>query len=120
MDPAESRIYLHEQFAENGDYRWRVSLRDAVLQHAPTCSPDELIAVLDSALHQGLLRVNQLDSLLAALPRRVRPATGDLDAKSMSGTESHIRVALRRANSGGECNTLSSVGCCRWADRGRH
>lgn len=23
------------------------------------------------------------------------------------------------ANSGGECNTLSSVGCCRWAIRGR-
>jgi very-short-patch-repair endonuclease len=94
--PGERRSYLRVQFLEGGDYRWRVSLPDAVLQHAQTCSRDELIAVLDSALHRGLLRWNQLDPLLAAIPRRMCPSSGDLDAKSMSGTESHIRIALRR------------------------
>jgi hypothetical protein len=95
LDPAESRSYLAEAFPETSVHRWRVSVRDAILQHSRVAGRAEMVAVLDSALHRGLLTPGQLDEVLAAIPRRARPASSDLDAASMSGTESHLRFALR-------------------------
>ncbi len=74
---------------------FRVSLRDAILQHARVVDRAEIIATLDSALHHGLLALFELAELLAALPERVRPSLGELDSSSMSGTESLMRVDLR-------------------------
>jgi hypothetical protein len=75
---------------------FRVSLRDAILQHARVVDRAELIATLDSALHRGLLPRFELADLLEAIPERIRPKEGELDAAAMAGTESLIRVALRR------------------------
>ena len=74
---------------------FRVSLQDAILQHARVSNRAEIIATLDSALHHGLLGQFELAELLAALPERVRPNARELDASSMAGTESLMRVDLR-------------------------
>ena len=72
-------------------------MRDAILQHALVATPDGMIATIDSALHRRLLTARQLPELLAALPLRVRPRLADVDGRAMSGTESHMRLDLRRA-----------------------
>ena len=74
---------------------FRVSLQDAILQHARISDRAEIIATLDSALHRGLLGHFELAELLAAPPERVRPNARKLDASSMAGTESLLRVDLR-------------------------
>lgn len=93
--PGESRLWANDRFPVNGDRKFRVSLRDAILQHARGADRAELIATLDSALHHGLLGEFELAELLAVLPERVRPSASELDASAMAGTESLMRVDLR-------------------------
>lgn len=85
--PGESRLWANDRFPVNGDRKFRVSLRDAILQHARGADRAELIATLDSALHHGLLGEFELAELLAVLPERVRPSASELDASAMAGTE---------------------------------
>ncbi len=91
----ETRVWAHDRFPSGDDRMFRVSLRDAILQHARVVDRAELIATLDSALHHGLLPRFELAELLMALPAGIRPREGELDAASMAGSESLIRVALR-------------------------
>ncbi len=57
--------------------------------------PRAAIATLDSALHHGLLRLDELDELFAALPRRYRRLRRLLDPRAESGPESILRLMLR-------------------------
>lgn len=92
----ERRVWIPERFAEASDVSWRVSVQDAIIQHALFASRTELIATIDSALHQRLILDCQVDELLRLLPANKRPRRAELDGGSMSGTESRMRVALRR------------------------
>jgi hypothetical protein len=95
LSPGESRLWAADRFPTESDRVFRVSLRDAIIQHARVAIRAELIATVDSALHHGLLGEFELAELLAALPERVRPSRRELDAASMAGTESLLRVDLR-------------------------
>lgn len=72
-----------------------VELFDALLQAARCQSPRATIAMLDSALHLGHLRADDLDEFFAALPRRYRRLRGLLDPRAESGAESLMRLMLR-------------------------
>lgn len=74
---------------------WRVSLVDALAQHARRVEREDAIASIDSALHQGLLDEEGLDRLFARLPRRCRPWRRQLDPSAESGLESLLRVPCR-------------------------
>ncbi|WP_425844631.1 hypothetical protein [Agrococcus sp. TSP3-2-1] len=74
---------------------WRVSLVDALAQHARRVERDDAIASIDSALHQGLLDEEGLDRLFGLLPLRCRPWRRELDASAESGLESLLRVPCR-------------------------
>lgn len=72
-----------------------VELYDALLQAVLCQSPRATIAMLDSALHCGALRVDDLDEFFAALPRRFRRLRPLLDARTESGPETLVRLMLR-------------------------
>jgi very-short-patch-repair endonuclease len=55
------------------------------------------VAVLDSALHGGLVTLTEIASLLERVPARHRVPLATLDARAESGVESLIRVALMGA-----------------------
>jgi very-short-patch-repair endonuclease len=97
LRPGETRIWPIRRFERTSDTPWMESVCDALVQYAAVATPDGMIATLDSALHLRLLTNRELLILLDALPQRVRPRHTDLDGRSMSGTESHTRVELRRA-----------------------
>lgn len=68
---------------------------DAVA-HAVLCQrPRDAVATIDSALHHGVLRLDELDELFGALPRRYRRLRGLLDARAESGPETLVRLILR-------------------------
>jgi very-short-patch-repair endonuclease len=59
------------------------------------CQPRAIaVAVIDSALHVGLLSMGELRAILARVPARHRVPLSMLDARSESGIESLVRVAL--------------------------
>lgn len=74
---------------------WRVSLVDALAQHARRVEREDAIASIDSALHQGRLDDDGLDRLFALLPQRCRAWRLQLDASAESGLESLLRVPCR-------------------------
>ena len=74
---------------------WRVSILDALAQHAPRVAREHAIASVDSALHQGLIREEHLADLFARLPQRCAPWRRQLDAAAESGLESLVRVPCR-------------------------
>lgn len=74
---------------------WRVSVVDALAQHAVRVPRVEAIASIDSALHQGLVGEPELDRLFELLPARCASWRGDLDARAESGLETHLRVPCR-------------------------
>lgn len=53
------------------------------------------IATIDSALHHGVIRGDELDELFAALPRRLRRLRALIDARAESGPETFVRLMLR-------------------------
>ncbi len=72
-----------------------VEFFDAML-HAVRCQPPRAaLASLDSALHHGLLRHDELDELFATLPRRFGTLQGLIDARAEAGTETLMRLILR-------------------------
>lgn len=90
-DPEAARVHW-DPLRETGTPR-RTGLLDALLV-ARRCQPSiDMVASIDSALHQGL--VSRTD-LCAALPPSSR-LLGEVDRRSESGLESLVRVALRRA-----------------------
>lgn len=80
-----------------------VSVRRAVdplivaLQAVAGCvAHDELVAIVDSALHQGLMEYADVEEWFTDHRISIRRALDGCDARSESGTESLVRVRLRR------------------------
>jgi very-short-patch-repair endonuclease len=72
-----------------------VELFDA-LREAVRCQPPRAaIATLDSALHLGLIREDDLAELFSALPRRFGVVRKLVDGRCESGPESLVRLILR-------------------------
>lgn len=68
---------------------------DALLQSVRCQPPRESVATLDSALHRGVLRIDDLDEFFFALPQRFEALRLLLDARAESGPESLLRLILR-------------------------
>ena len=67
------------------------------LEAAGGClAPDDLTAVLDSVLNRGLASVEDLREWFDRYPRAVREAVARADSRAESGTESLVRLRLRR------------------------
>jgi very-short-patch-repair endonuclease len=64
---------------------------------AVRCLNDEgIVVVLDSILHQRMLRRDELASILSGCSARVRRLVAEADDGAESGTESMVRFRLRR------------------------
>lgn len=110
-NPGERRIWMRQRFPEVSVRSWRVSVRDALLQLSPTADRSSLIASIDSALYTRRLRPTQLPQLVAALPERRHSVGRDVDARSMSGTETKVRLACVAAGLRVDIQvTLATVG----------
>lgn len=57
--------------------------------------PRAALATLDSALHHGVIRADELDELFRLLPRRHRVLRRLIDARAESGPETLVRLILR-------------------------
>lgn len=63
---------------------------------AMRCQPPRAaLATLDSALHRGLIRADELDELFRLLPRRHRLLRRLVDARAESGPETLLRLMLK-------------------------
>ena len=71
---------------------WRVSIVDALAQHARRVERDHAIASIDSAWHHGLIDERGLDRLFRKLPQRCGRWRRLLDPRADSGLESLLRV----------------------------
>ncbi|WP_072314097.1 endonuclease domain-containing protein [Agrococcus sp. Marseille-P2731] len=71
---------------------WRVSIVDALAQHARRVEAPHAIASIDSALHRGLIGEPELDRLFGKLPKRCARWRRMLDRHAGSGLESLVRV----------------------------
>lgn len=68
---------------------------DAVAE-AVRCQPPRAgVATIDSALNRGVIRVDELDELFAALPVRYRPLRRLVDGRAEAGAESLVRLIAR-------------------------
>ncbi|WP_206447188.1 endonuclease domain-containing protein [Agrococcus sp. KRD186] len=77
---------------EVDDKAWRVSVVDALAQHARRVEREHAVASIDSAWHRGLIAERDLDPLFRKLPQRCARWRGLLDPKADSGLESLVRV----------------------------
>lgn len=68
----------------------------AVLAAADCVHGDELIAVFDSVLNRGLLQTGELSGLFRGAPRRIHRALNAVDGAAESGTETQVRLHVRR------------------------
>lgn len=82
---------IWEPFALDAS-RWRVSIVDAIAQHARRVDRAHAIASIDSAWHHGLIAAEDLDRLFRMLPRRCAAWRRLLDPNAASGLESLVRV----------------------------
>ncbi len=74
---------------------WRVTVLDALAQHAKRVPRDDAIASIDSAWHQGLVAEPDIDQLFRRLPQRCSAWRRLLDSRAESGLESLVRVPCR-------------------------
>lgn len=93
----ERRLWVDDTFPAITEKRWRVSVMDALLQLAHGVPRDSLIASIDSAIQLRRITREELRMLLEALPRRLHGIEREIDGLAMAGTETHMRLALRRA-----------------------
>ena len=92
----QNRVVLHWHRLVVPPLRGAVDIVDALI-HAIRCQqPKHAIATLDSALHLGFATPDDLDLVFASLPRRFRALRGFLDSRAESGTESLVRLLVRR------------------------
>jgi very-short-patch-repair endonuclease len=73
---------------------WRVSITDALLQASKHLPPDQLIACIDSALHQRALSRAGLPRLESLLTPARRGMLSSIDPTAESGLETLARVRL--------------------------
>lgn len=97
LGATEQRLWVNDLFPVAAEKRWRVSVMDGLLQLCHDRPRDSLIASVDSAIQLRQLTRAELGMLLGALPRRLRGVGREIDGLAMSGTETHMRLALRRA-----------------------
>lgn len=91
------RTHWHPLLHPAAASSWRVGAHDAVLQ-CLRCLPRELaVAVLDSALHTGIVGGHELTALAQRLPTRRRAWIDQASAQAGSGTETLVRLALHDA-----------------------
>jgi len=76
---------------------WRVGPRDALRQCLRCLPPEYAVAVLDSALHLGIVRPHDLESLSRGLSPTRRWWASRADGRAESGTETLVRLALQDA-----------------------
>ena len=74
---------------------WRVEPEAAIAQSLRVLAADEAVAMLDSALHCGLISPQVMGTILRTAPDRVRHIGPMTDSRSESGIESLVRVRLR-------------------------
>lgn len=72
----------------------RVGALDAVIQAVLCQKPNLAVATIDSALHKGFIRDDQLDLVFFHLPRRVQYLRQLVEPRSESGLESAFRLIL--------------------------
>ncbi len=72
----------------------RVGALDAVIQSVLCQSPSMAVATIDSAVHTGFIRADQLDLVFFHLPRRVQYLRDLVEPRSESGLESAFRLIL--------------------------
>lgn len=93
-DRTRRKVTLHWHALVSEPQGGRVSLLDALI-HAVRCQPPRhAIASIDSALNKGLLKVEELGALFAALPRRHQILRGFIDGRAQSGPETLVRLML--------------------------
>ncbi|MFC0674622.1 endonuclease domain-containing protein [Brachybacterium hainanense] len=67
------------------------------LEHAAACMDVEDLAILlESVAHLGILRPEEVESIVASLPRRLRRRIGRIDPRAESGTETRARRLIER------------------------
>ena len=89
-------VHWREQQFEHGALDWMVAPQDALLQ-AITCQGEEhALACIDSALHHGVLTTSDWARVRAHLPKRLEHLDQVKDARAGSGSESIVRLRIRR------------------------
>ncbi len=84
---------------------------DAVADAVRCQGPRAAIATIDSAVHRGCLRVDELDELFAALPHRYRRLRRLLDPRAESGAETLLRLIVRSLGCSFDCQVgIDGVG----------
>jgi very-short-patch-repair endonuclease len=91
--PGERRVWTLPRFPDGSERLWRAGVVDALLQQAAIVDRPSLVASIDSALHQQLLTSASLERLVAAPPQHLRSVRRQVDSRSMSGTETKLRLA---------------------------
>ncbi|MGN8551599.1 UNVERIFIED_CONTAM: DUF559 domain-containing protein [Microbacterium sp. SLM126] len=76
--------------------REAVGLEDAIRTLVTCRPPREVIAALDSVLHLGLMSESEMRTLFRALPAKYGVLLRLVDGRAESGTESFVRLMLRR------------------------
>ena len=93
----ERRIWMNARFPIPAGRPWRVSVVDALLQHATVVDRPSLIASVDSAVHTHRMSPPELGRLIEALPERLHGIRREVDGRSMSGTETKLRLGCVEA-----------------------
>jgi very-short-patch-repair endonuclease len=99
-DPWQPRGDVALHWSDDGGRRHRDGYRvdiPTALRHLPPLPNHALIAVLDSALHQGLVTRRELSDTLSYWSPRTRRQLARVDSRSESGVESVARVRLEDA-----------------------
>jgi len=73
---------------------WRVSLADAVIRFGGTETDEQLLAAIESAVHEELLSRSAAIGLFQLLPRRQRRLAAKLNFQGESGMETIVRLRL--------------------------
>lgn len=96
LPPRPPHVAAHWRVSDATRRHPAVPVLEALAQAVRCQDPRAAVATLDSALHLGFLRFDQLDELFARLPTRYRALRGLLDPRSESGPESLLRLILRQ------------------------
>lgn len=89
----EHRMWVRERFPSSDERRWRMSVADSLLHYLSVGAEPDVIASMDSALHQGLVSAGALNEIFAAARRRLRRLRRRINAASESGLETLMRLA---------------------------
>ncbi|MCU1481414.1 MAG: hypothetical protein JWQ19_2200 [Subtercola sp.] len=97
-DPTAYAVALHRGHRHRGGTSTPACETPALaLSHLFACRPRaEVIACLDSALNKRLVTGHEVRQLVDALPQKYAPYLLAVDASAQSGTETFVRLQLRR------------------------